>query len=235
MDVNKRVFFAGSSGEIGKRLLQNLLVQNSVKEIHLLTRSAVDTKDPRVKQYIVDFNDLSQLSIPNNQELDTIAFCTLGKTIKKAKSKANFRRVDLTYTDNFALWALNNNCNRMAVVSSVNADQAAGNFYLKTKGDMEAAIKSRHFKSLWIIRPSLLLGKRQEFRAAEKIGSLVIKALLFVFVGVLKKYKPIEMDVVADALSSLVNSNETGAHVTEGNDIHKMAEAATRENSKYGL
>jgi hypothetical protein len=51
------------------------------------------------------------------------------------------------------------------IISSLGADKAAGNFYLKTKG--EDYLKQSSFTSVSIVRPSLLRD-RKEFRLGEK-------------------------------------------------------------------
>jgi uncharacterized protein YbjT (DUF2867 family) len=43
------------------------------------------------------------------------------------------------------------------IISSLGADKAAGNFYLKTKGEIEDFLKQSSFTSISIL-PSLLLG-----------------------------------------------------------------------------
>ena len=53
---------------------------------------------------------------------------------------------------------------QFVVVSSVGADPASKNFYLRTKGEMERELSKLPFKALHILRPSLLIGKRAEFR-----------------------------------------------------------------------
>ena len=46
MSAKKQVYFAGASGEIGKRLLQNLIAHNEVDEIHLLVRTQLKLSEP---------------------------------------------------------------------------------------------------------------------------------------------------------------------------------------------
>jgi hypothetical protein len=49
-------------------------------------------------------------------------------------SKA-FRKVDFGYPQQFAAFALKNDVKQFLIISSLGADKAAGNFYLKTKGE----------------------------------------------------------------------------------------------------
>jgi hypothetical protein len=50
---------------------------------------------------------------------------------------------------------------------------------------------------LRIVRPSLLLGPREEFRLGEKIAVMLTLLLKHFLLGALKKYKPVEAGKVA--------------------------------------
>lgn len=226
MSTLKRVFLAGSSGETGKRLMSNLIACNSIAEIHVLVRTPAAPVEPKVHQHIVDFNDLTSTAIPNPNKLSSISFCTLGTTIKKAGSRQNFQQVDLTYVENFANWCLSNDCDQLAVISSVDANRSGSNFYLKTKDAMESSLSNLPLHTLWIFRPSLLLGDRQDFRLGEKLGGLASRFIAPLLIGPYEKYKPIQMSTVAKALSNLVKSNDEGIHILEGAKIKALADSA---------
>jgi uncharacterized protein YbjT (DUF2867 family) len=48
-----------------------------------------------------------------------------------------------------------NDVKQFLIISSLGADKAAGNFYLKTKGEIEDFLKQSSFTSIYL-RPSLL-------------------------------------------------------------------------------
>jgi hypothetical protein len=73
-----------------------------------------------------------------------------------------------------------------------------------------------------VLQPSLLLGNRTEFRLGEKIGTFFMKMTSFLFVGSLKKYKPIESETVAKALFTIAQNNSKGFQVIESDAIHKI-------------
>ena len=58
-----------------------------------------------------------------------------------------------------------------------------------------------------IIRPSILLGNRKENRIGEKIGIFVMKLLSPLFLGKLKKYKPIKVENVAKAMANIAQND----------------------------
>jgi len=104
-------------------------------------------------------------------------FCALGTTIRKAGSQEAFRHVDLELPLRAAEQALKAGAEQFIVVSSVGADPASKNFYLRTKGEIERELARLHFKALHILRPSLLIGKRPEFRLGEAIGMKIAPVL----------------------------------------------------------
>ena len=81
-----------------------------------------------------------------------------------------------------------------------------------------------NFESVSVLRPSLLLGDRKEFRLGEKAASLFSKIFGFVFIGGLKKYKPIQSKKVAKALFAIAQKNNKGFTIYESDAIQKMSE-----------
>jgi hypothetical protein len=64
----------------------------------------------------------------------------------------------------------------MLNVSSVGAS-IKGNFYLRTKAEMEKGTEEYFHDNVFHFRPGLLDGKRSEFRLTEKIASVIMKAV----------------------------------------------------------
>ena len=62
-------------------------------------------------------------------------------------------------------------------ISSVGADASSPSFYLRTKGQVEQAIAGMGLKRATAVRPSLLLGAREEFRMGERLGDFIFAHL----------------------------------------------------------
>jgi len=62
------------------------------------------------------------------------------------------------------------------------------------------------FNATFIYRPAALLGNRNESRMGEKIGIGLSKVLSPLFLCPLKKYKPIEAEVVANVMLKQANN-----------------------------
>jgi len=71
------------------------------------------------------------------------------------------------------------------------------------------------------MRPSFLMGVRKEKRVGEKIGIFVFKLLSPLFLGPLKKMKPIHSATVAKAMIGSANKN-LEKNVFESNEIAEL-------------
>ena len=216
----KTALIIGSTGLVGSHLLNLLLDSNDYIKVITFVKRDAGIKHPKLTQHIIDFDKpetYKELVVGDD------FFCTIGTTIKKAGNKEAFRKVDFEYPRQFATFALQNKVKQFLIVSSLGADANSGNFYLKTKGEIQDFLKECNFESVSILQPSLLLGNRTEFRLGEKIGAFFMKTLSFIFIGNLKKYKPIEGKTVAKALLITAQKNYKGFHIIESDSIQKIA------------
>jgi uncharacterized protein YbjT (DUF2867 family) len=211
----KQALIAGATGLVGSHLLQQLLNNPGYSKIHLAGRRAPNISDPKIIFHPCDFDDFDSLPGSDIQEV----FCALGTTIKKAGTKEKFRDVDFDAVVNLARWAALIGCNHFVVVSSLGANPRSRNFYLRTKGQMEQVLKNCHLQNLSIVRPSLLMGKRNDFRLAEKMGEWFMKPLGFMLKGKLAKYRPIEAQQLAQAMINLAQNRIGDTFIVEGDGL----------------
>ena len=185
----------GASGLIGRLLILDLL-QKSNKVIAILRNDEVLPNE--VEKLIINFDEF--INNGNLPSCDRIFIC-IGTTIKKAKSKEEFVKVDYTYAYEFAKKAFKVKASEIHLVSSVGADSKSNNFYLKTKGQIEDAILGLKFEYTRIYRPSLLIGERSETRLLEKLGQVISPLLNNFLLGNMKKYRSIDAKKVARSMS----------------------------------
>jgi uncharacterized protein YbjT (DUF2867 family) len=108
-----------------------------------------------------------------------------------------------------------NGFKKFLLVSSVGADTRSRNFYLQLKGSVEECISTLSFESIHIFRPSLLLGRRKEGRPAERIAQVSMQFFSFLFLGGLKKYKPIQSLDVAKSMIAASKQQTRGSQIYE--------------------
>ena len=215
----KTALIIGSTGLIGSQLLNLLLDSDDYLKVITFVKRDTGIKHPKLTQHIIDFDKPETYK---NLVVGDDFFCTIGTTIKKAGSKENFRKVDFGYPKQFAAFALLNKVEQFLIISSLGANANSGNFYLKTKGEIQDFLKDCNFESVAVLQPSLLLGNRTEFRLGEKVGAFFMKTLSLLFVGNLKKYKPIESKTVAKALLKIAQTNNEGFKIYESDAIQKI-------------
>ena len=214
----KTALLFGSSGLIGSHILFKLIKNNSYHKIKLFVRSDPKMNDKKLEIIKTDFNNLK-----NYKEYikgDDCFFC-IGTTKKKAPNKDEYRRVEYEIPLEIAQIAKSNSVNSFVYVSSISANPKSSSTYLKNKGEVEEELKKLNFPILGILRPSFLMGKRKEKRVAEKIGILFFRMISPLFLGPLKKMKPIHSVKVANAMIKIANKNVQQS-VFESNEIANL-------------
>ena len=214
----KTALVFGSSGLIGGHLLNQLIKDNNYNKIKIFVRSEPENNDPKVEIIKTDFNNLEN----NKEDIkgDDCFFC-ISTTKQNSPDENEYRRVELDVPKEIAQIAKSNSVNSFVFVSSGYADPKSSGDYLKFKGEVEEELKRLNFSKLGIMRPSFLLGDRKEKRIGEKIGIFVFKLLSPLFLGPLKKMKPIHSETVAKAMISFPNKN-LEKNVFESNEIAEL-------------
>ena len=201
----------GATGLVGGELLSLLLDDNYFRKVRILVRRPFTMNHPKLEKKLVDFSDADSLLVDLDES--DVVFCTIGTTMKKVGgNKEVYRKIDYDIPVNIARYCKIMNCRNYIVVSAVGADSGSGNFYLKLKGEVEDILKKVGIESTYIMRPSMLLGKRNEFRFGERIAIPLIKKIAFLLPS---KYKPIEARDVARAMLAAAKRHEKGFFICE--------------------
>jgi uncharacterized protein YbjT (DUF2867 family) len=224
-----RALLVGATGLVGSALLRRLLAQPSCTSLTVLARRPLDGASGRIvaaagvharklRVIVADFDRMYEAL--SDVEADVV-YCALGTTIRKAKTKEAFRKVDLDYPLVLGEWAKAQQVRKYVAVTAMGASTTSPFFYSRVKGELEEELAELRLPELHLFRPSLLLGKRQEIRLGEMLGSwaaLAIRPLMF---GLLKRYRPISGDTVAAAML------QAGSRVaTEGVYVYNSADTA---------
>lgn len=191
----RKVLLAGATGLVGGLILQALLAERAVSEVHALSRRPLKIQHPKLQVQQVDFSRLPELP-----QVDEV-YLALGTTIKVAGSQAAFRAVDFNANLAVAQAAFMAGARRVGLVSAGASSAQSRMFYNRIKGELEDALKAMPFKALVIAQPSMLLDYRggldQPTRYGELIGIPLFKLLAPILPGA---YKPVHAKAVAQAL-----------------------------------
>lgn len=213
----RKALIVGATGLIGGYCLQALLNDPRYSEIIALVRKPLLKTHRKLKTVISKFENLEH-ELSNIQADDV--YCCIGTTIKKAGSQEDFRQVDFSLVVSIAERMRKQGAEQFLVISSMGSDPNSKVFYTRVKGEMEQAIQQLEYPCIRIIRPSLLLGPREEFRLGEKIGVMLTPVLKPFLKGSLKKHRPVQAESVALFMVKVAHEEPmSGVHVYESDLI----------------
>lgn len=206
----RRALLVGATGLVGRYALERLLVDEAFSQVVVLTRRPLQREHPKLLEQRIDFERLKDYR--SLMAADT-ALCCLGTTLKAAGSKAAFERVDYDYVKEFAALAADAGIPQFLLISAVGANPDSVFFYNRVKGRVEQAVRALPFKSIHILRPSLLLGPRGEHRVGEDFTKPLAKAVSFLLWGPLKRYRPVHAETVAAMMVALARQDAPGVQI----------------------
>ena len=193
----KSVIVIGATGLVGRELLKQLNQIESCEKITAIVRheDAELTSLKKVQQFILD-----DFLLLNDEDANgySHAFSCLGTTLKKAGSKQNFYNVDYEMNAHFADLFETTDTHYL-LISAMGANAQSKIFYNKVKGELENHIQSLNLKYVSILRPSLLLGERQEQRTLEDMTQKLYRKFSHLVPNTFK-YKPVTAEQVAHTM-----------------------------------
>jgi uncharacterized protein YbjT (DUF2867 family) len=209
--VSHSAVVIGATGLVGRECVTQLAARPEFERVTAVARRALpdDLQFARLRTVLVDFDRLHER--PDVFRASHV-LCALGTTIKQAGSRERFRQVDFGYPLRVAELARAAGARHFLLVSSVGASPASRGFYLRVKGDLEAAIVALGFPSVTVVRPSLLLGDRKEFRLGEEIAMRLSWAFPL-------KYRAVHVRQVARVLVDAAVEDRPGVRRIENPEI----------------
>ncbi len=222
---NKTALIAGATGLVGKELVKLLINDPAFREVKIISRRSLDINHEKIKEILIeDFEKLDEYKDEFNVNQ---VFCCLGTTMKKAGSKEMFRKIDVDYPIKMAELAKGQDqFETYHIVTSIGSSAESALFYNKVKGEVEDALKKLDLKSLKIYQPSLLLGKRSDFRLMEEIGKGISAFLSFFVIGGREtRLWSIKGEDVARSMQFIAIQGKEGLQVLRPKDMIKIAHA----------
>jgi Predicted nucleoside-diphosphate-sugar epimerases len=181
---------AGATGMMGRQLVQLLLCDPSYREVIVLVRRSMGISHPKLTERQISFDRLeSELGATVLKDADV--FCTLGTTMKLAGSKEAFRKVDHVYPLALAKAALQHGAASYIIVTAMWAAEHSRMFYTRVKGQLERDLLTLGLPRLIILRPSLLLGDREDEGFGDRATDMIFRFIDPLLIGRLKRMKAI--------------------------------------------
>jgi uncharacterized protein YbjT (DUF2867 family) len=212
--AGRRILLAGATGLVGGECLALLAADTTVSAVTALVRRVPAESSGYGRKVVFAKVDFERLEMQG--ELFTVdqVVCALGTTIKQAGSRDAFRRVDFDYPLAIARLALEGGAHHFLLVSALGADARSTVFYSRVKGELEQAVLALGYPSVTIVRPSLLLGDRREFRLGEEIAKRFAWATP-------ARYRPVQARDVAAALVAAAREDRAGRRIVESAQISR--------------
>ncbi len=193
----KKAIVIGATGLVGRQLVQQLSRSADYTQITVVVRHE-EVSFKRLNY--VEQMQLDDFLLLNDQDVNgyTHAFSCLGTTMKKAGSKAKFYATDFEINAHFAD-LFENTDTHFLLISALGANPKSPIFYNKVKGELEQHVQKLGLTKLSIIRPSLLLGERNEQRTLEDATQKLYQKFSH-WVPNTFKYKPVTAEQVAHTM-----------------------------------
>lgn len=196
-EMEKRTaIVVGATGFTGRFLVKQLCESEEYVAVSIIARREITYKHPKLDVTIKDFDMLEEKDLEIADDL----FCCLGTTMKKAKTKENFEKVDFMYPLQIASLAKKRGIQHVLVISAAGSSKKSPFFYSRIKGKMEQELMDLNVPQLSIFRPTLLTGERGEFRFGERLAEGVFQLLNPLLIGPFKRFRSIEGKQLAFAI-----------------------------------
>jgi len=215
MSGNLTALLAGASGLVGGECLKRLIEAPEYRRVIVVTRRdlGAPARHPKVSQQVIDFDRLGE----DRDELRANhVFCALGTTIRKAGSKARFRRVDYEYPLRLAQLARMNDARHFSIVSALGASRSSPFFYSRVKGEVEQGLRAMRWPSLAIFRPSVIAGERAESRPLERVSEHLLRLAP-------ATWRPVAASDIAAAMVAVAIESPPDVTIIESRDIPARA------------
>jgi uncharacterized protein YbjT (DUF2867 family) len=211
----KTALVTGATGLVGQNIIDQLINDKRYSKVIIVSRRATPFSHPKIEQITIDFDSLTELKF---RDIIDECYCALGTTQKKSGKKGLYK-VDYEYVMATAALSKANNIKTFSVVSANGANAESSFFYMRTKGLMEQAVKAAGIKQVTIVRPSLITGKRDEFRFGESAGYYLYKLLQPLMIGKFRKLRPVSAEKIAQCMIELNQQEWAGNRIVESDEI----------------
>ncbi len=216
----KTAIVLGATGLTGNILLYKLLIDERYNKVKVFTRKPLENNNSKIDEVICDLLELNKVK---DEFYGDEVFCCIGTTTNKTPNKGLYRKIDFGIPVSSALLCKENKIPTFLVMSSLGANAKSSIFYNKTKGEMENAVLDQDIKNTFILRPSIINGNRNEERAGEKIGIVLMKIIQPLLIGGIRKYRAINAEDIATAMIELAN-NKNDQQIILSDEIQHISD-----------
>jgi len=224
MQPSYSVVMLGATGAVGGHVATTLSKIPQVDRLTLLGRRKVEgLVGQSITQHLVDV-----LTPSSYQELligHQTAICTLGVGQPSKVSKADFIKVDKEAVLNFAVACKQSGIQHFELLSAVGVNAKSSYFYSRTKGELENGLKELNFKRLSFFHPSMILTPTNRYGLSQKILLMTWPLISLLFIGSLRKYRGIRVDMLGAAIAKNVMTDKQGVETLQWDEFTVLAKS----------
>ena len=215
------IVMLGASGAVGTETLNKLLQLKNIQQLTLLGRSPISNINVDfVQQHKISISDTS--SYQKYLQGHTTAICTLGVGEPSKMSKEEFVKIDKIAVLDFAIECKKVGVKHFELLASVGINPKSTSFYLRTKGKLVEELKALNFERLSIFQPSMILTPTNRYGIAQAITLKVWPILKFLFIGSLRKYRGISVNVLGQAMAKNIFNDGEGYEILQWDEFYSI-------------
>jgi uncharacterized protein YbjT (DUF2867 family) len=191
------VVLIGSTGLVGNEVLKQLISENSVSKINVLTRKKIHFQSPKIINHVVDFENENDLK---NAIQGEIVICCIGTTKAKTPDVTEYEKIDRDIPVRLAKIGKENGISQYHLISAIGANKNSSINYNRIKGEAEEGVLAARILKTIIYRPGMLIGKRNESRPGEFIAQKLSFLFDLFMIGSMKKYHSVKAEYLAQSI-----------------------------------
>ena len=188
------IVLVGATGLVGSEVLNQLLSEEKVSKINVLTRKKITVQSPKVVNHVVDFENEADLK--NSIHGDAI-ICCIGTTKAKTPDVGEYEKIDRDIPIRIAKIGKENGIAQYHLISAIGANKNSSINYNRIKGEAEEGVLAAGISKTLIYRPGMLIGKRNESRPEEFIAQKLSFIFDLFMIGSMKKYHSVKAEYLA--------------------------------------
>lgn len=226
----------GATGAVGSSLVRELLASPAWAAVLILARRPVDAFAAsegagRLSTRVVDMEQLEEQTRAALAEAGwsggaerASAFCTLGVGQPRKVSREQFRHVDVDYAAAFSRACSAAGVRHISLLSAVGANAASRSFYLRVKGEAEAAVAAPGFERVSLFRPSQLMTNEIRYGLQDRVAQWLFPRIATLLP---RKYRGVHVQTLARAMRlNAERTTHTGVEVLHWDDFRTLVDQA---------
>ncbi len=224
MQPSYSVVMLGATGAVGGHVATTLSKIPQVDRLTLLGRRKVEgLVGQSITQHMVDV-----LAPSSYQEFlvgHQTAICALGVGQPSKVSKADFIKVDKEAVLNFAVACKQAGLEHFELLGAVGVNAKSSYFYSRIKGELEEALKALNFQRLSFFHPSMILTSTNRYGLSQQILLMTWPLISPLFIGSLRKYRGIRVDILGAAMAKNVMTDKQGVETLQWDEFAVLAKS----------